>query len=395
MLAAIRRHPFVWSVASLIALCPRFARTADEHPQLELLSRIVVFNDPITDPYDPANLYGFNHAPSVTKLANGDLLCAWFSGPFEGAVNQSILAVRSRDGGKTWDKAAVLQDTPHKSDFDPAFIADNATTFFCYTVGRWNPYPLVSPENGGVGVNSFRLCIRRTSDSGAMWSDVANLDGRLFCRSDGIRLRSGKLLLPIYRAPESGEKEQAGVLVSADDGKSWKVGGLVSTAAGADEPTIAETQSGNILMVLRTTDGFLWKAKSEDQGQTWSAPEKTPLDAAASSSNLFCLSDGRLVLTHGPCKPTYRTPLTMRMSADDGATWGPPLLLAEVKNPPSKENAWRRQVTYPSATQLADGTLVVVWTDIGVSDDAHYGNIWAAQVRASSVGSTTKTAQAR
>ena len=73
----------------------------------ELRSRAVVFNYQETDPYDPGNRYGFNHAPSVTCLANGDLLCAWFSGPYEGAVNQVILAARSHDEGATWEKAFV------------------------------------------------------------------------------------------------------------------------------------------------------------------------------------------------------------------------------------------------------------------------------------------------
>src|SRR5207249_12041161 len=36
------------------------------HPAApEVLSRAVVFNYPETDPYDPGNRYGFNHAPSV------------------------------------------------------------------------------------------------------------------------------------------------------------------------------------------------------------------------------------------------------------------------------------------------------------------------------------------
>jgi predicted neuraminidase len=393
MRTTLRSLRLVGTFLCAVWLSQRVAFPADTAQKLELLSRVEVFSDPVTDPYDPADRFGFNHAPSITKLANGDLLCAWFSGAFEGAVNQLILASRSHDGGKTWEKALILQDTPHKSDFDPAFISDKASTFFCYTVGRWNPYPFISAENGGVGVDSFRLCIRRTNDNGATWSDIAKLDGRLFCRSNGIRCKTGRILLPIYVAPKASEKEQAGVLTSDDDGKSWKVGGLVTTPAGADEPSVVEVSSGKIVMALRTTDGFLWKAKSEDQGKTWSTPEKTELDAAASSSNLFCLSDGRLVLTHGPCKPNYRTPLTIRLSADDGATWGPPLLLAEVKDLPSKDKAWQRQVTYPSVAQLDDGTLVVVWTDIGVNDDAQHGNIWAAQVRAPATNSKAATAQ--
>src|SRR5688572_22448961 len=83
------------------------ADASDDAPKL--LSRSVVFNYPHTDPYDPMNRFGFNHAPSVTVLANGDLLCAWFSGPYEAAVSQVILAARSRDQGHTWEKASVLQ----------------------------------------------------------------------------------------------------------------------------------------------------------------------------------------------------------------------------------------------------------------------------------------------
>src|SRR5690349_13348532 len=100
MNAALHIRGFISAAACVLVLGPHLLLASDSAPQLELVSRVVVFNDPNTDPYDPANRYGFNHAPSVTKLANGDLICAWFSGPFEAAVNQSILASRSHDGGK-------------------------------------------------------------------------------------------------------------------------------------------------------------------------------------------------------------------------------------------------------------------------------------------------------
>jgi len=135
---------------------------------------------------------------------------------------------------------------------------------------------------------------------------------------------------------------------------------------------------GQVLMILRTRDGFLWRTYSKDKGQTWSPPEKTDLPAAAASSNLFRLEDGRIVLTHSPSRPPFRTPLTMRLSADDGRTWGRPLTLAQVTPAPKGSE---RQVTYPSVTQLRDGTLVVVWADIGISDTKQYGDIWSARVR--------------
>ena len=66
---------------------------------ITVVSRSTVFEHPDSDPYDRANRFGFNHAPSVTTLADGRLLCAWFSGPFEASVDQVILASYSSDGG--------------------------------------------------------------------------------------------------------------------------------------------------------------------------------------------------------------------------------------------------------------------------------------------------------
>ena len=77
--------------------------------------------------------------------------------------------------------------------------------------------------------------------------------------------------------------------------------------------------------------------------------------------------------------PGVRTPITMRISADDAKTWGAPLSIASVVTP--DERGVRRQVSYPSVTQLRDGTLVVLWADIGVSDAAQWGDIVCARVR--------------
>jgi predicted neuraminidase len=353
----------------------------------QMLSRAVVFNYPETDPYDPANRYGFNHAPSITRLSNGDLLCAWFSGPFEASVHQVILASRSRDDGVTWEKVFVLQDTPRKSDFDPAFIEDGDRTWLFFTAGRWNRYPFVKAEHGGgVGPASYHIYYRQTPDSGGTWSEPVEIPGILFCRSNGIKLTSGELLLPVYSLKKEGDEDKAFALRSTDGGKSWNPGGAVASPGGADEPTIAETTSGHVMMILRTRDGFLWWTLSKDKAQTWSEPVKTNLEAAASSSNLFRLRDGRLVLTHGPCKPPHRNPLTIRVSNDEGRSWGEPLKLAELTNPPRGEEGWTRQVTYPSVAELQDGTLVVVWTEILIGDREQYGNIWSARVRVPAVG---------
>lgn len=368
-------------VATLIGLNTIAAAAA---PQL--VSKVEVFRSRLTDPYDLKNLYGFNHAPSVTKLSDGRFLAGWFSGPFEASVHQLILSASSSDGGLTWSPTKVLQDTPRTSDFDPAFISTGKRTYVFYTAGRWNRYPFVGPgkkEQQLVGVKSYKLMERHTDDAGATWSEPAQVlePTGIGCRSNGIHLSSGELLLPLYSfdAPYV-----SSVIKSSDDGKTWKQFGHVAPPGkiGAAEPTICELrESGHVLMALRTNDGYLWTARSSDGGETWSEAVKSDVVAATASHNLFRLSDGRIALTHGDCSPPQRSRLTIRLSNDDGKRWGEPLLLASLEPVKESDATWSRELTYPSVAQRDDGDLLVVWTWIEMSADSQWGAIQAARVR--------------
>lgn len=370
----IGRRAFLTGLAATAALTSRAARAA-ERPRV--VARSTVYRHSASDPYDPGNRYGFNHAPSVVTLPDGRLLAAWFSGPFEASVDQVVLAATSSDGGQSWADATVLQDFPRVSDFDPAFIADGRRTWFFFSAGRWNRYPVVRDEKkGAVGADSFKTYSRTSDDSGRTWSPPVVVAERHGCRTNGIRLSSDELLLPLVDIVE----RTAGVLRSRDGGRAWSLFGRITTPAGADEPTIAELRSGSILMFLRTGDGFLWRSFSRDRGESWSAAERTQMVAARASHNLFRLGDGRLVLTRDECPPPLRSPLTLRISSDDGETWGDPLVLAEVAAPTPDDPIWSRQVTYPSVAALRDGSLVVVWAEIVISDSEQYGDIRAARV---------------
>ncbi len=365
----------------LLAFTSFLAASASRaQPPIEILSRSLIYEHPNADPYDRQNRYGFNHGPSVTVLPDGRLACAWFSGPFEASVHQVILGSYSSDGGNTWTPAEILQDFPRTSDFDPAFVSTGSQTWLFFSEGRWNRYPFVRDEKqGGVGVDSFQMYFRVTDNSPNTWSppQAAAIEPGYNCRANGIQLTTGELLLPVYKLAGG----PAGVLKSTDRGETWKRFGDVTTAAGQDEPTIAELTSGAVLMVLRTGDGRLWKTLSHDKGETWGAPVKTGLVAARASHNLFRMRDGRIALTHDACPPPHRTPLTLRVSSDDAETWSTPAELASVSIPEEGARVWGRQVTYPSVGQLDDGTLVVVWSKIALGDAEQWGDIWSARVR--------------
>lgn len=350
---------------------------------LTIESRAVVFTYPITDPFHRANLYGFNHAPSVTALPDGRLLCVWFSGPFEASVDQVILASFSSDQGHNWDRAFVIQDRPHTSDFDPAFIVDGKRVWFFYTIGRWNRYPFArgqkdaENEKGFIGKESYHQYARYSDDSGRTWSEERMIHNTASSRSNGIRLSSGELLLP---AADFLKDKEAAVLRSEDQGKTWTRSAPVNNSTGADEPTIAEMKNGNVLMALRTYDSHLWTCVSQDKGKTWSAPKKHTMLAAGSSHNLFRISDGRLALTHDNCENGLRTPLTIRLT-EDGETWTEPLVLDEALTPGKGNTFWGSQVSYPSVTELPGKILLVVWTRINMSNEEQYGEIHSARVK--------------
>lgn len=368
---------FAWGVVTVGAAAPTVALS----PPGEVESQSVVFADPHTDPYDRANQYGLNHAASVTSLGDDRVMAVWFSGPFEGSVHQVLLGAISEDGGKSWGKATVVNDTPHVSDFDPGFVhaADRLLMFF--SNGRWESNP--SQGRGKkVGVDSFQMFVKSSSDQGRTWSEMRDMQTSpgWNCRSNGIRLKDGTLLIPTHhlRYPH-----KSSVMLSTDDGETWTRGADITTPddVGAAEPSVAQLPDGSLLMVLRTTDGFLWLVRSSDGGRSWSEPEQQDMTAATSSANLWRTSQGQVVLTHNPTKPPHRTELTMRVLNEDGKTWSNPLTVANVEPPAEGEALWDRQIGYPSVCELPDGKLLVVWAHIEQGEDTQRGEIHSARVR--------------
>jgi predicted neuraminidase len=119
--------------------------------------------------------------------------------------------------------------------------------------------------------------------------DLSQDDKDRATRANGIQLASGELLVPMHvRGTRA-----ASVLKSRDDGHTWTRFGEVANPEGqGGEPTIAQTKSGKVLMMLRTKDGQLWQAESNDKGETWSNPAKTGLTATSSASQIVSLRDG-------------------------------------------------------------------------------------------------------
>lgn len=324
---------------------------------IQITDRTVIFKHTSTDPKDPANQSGYNLGPSIALLPDGRLMAAWFSSPSEGAKSQRIVQAFSSDQGRTWSEATVLQDIADRADFDPALMVAGKETFLFFSC--------FDPQ--------IDIYFRHSSDSAKSWTAPVKFNQpNHTTRSNGIQLSTGELLVPLHtRGTKAG-----GVMKSRDGGQTWMRFGSVANHEGqGGEPTIAETKSGKVHMILRTKDGQLWRSVSADKGETWSAAEKTDLTGTSSASHLLCTRDGTLVLTYNPGPTPLRFPLLIRTSCDEGVTWSEPAVLADR---PAKVGGW--STCYPTLTELPDGTLAAIWAQIKSSSDELYGDIHAARI---------------
>ena len=98
--------------------------------------------------------------------------------------------------------------------------------------------------------------------------------------------------------------------------------GLTQKIAGKGviQPTLWESQPGHIHMLMRSTGGVVCRGDSTDNDHTWSDIVPTDLPNNNSGLDLAKLEDGTLALA---CNPVTqgRTPLSILLSRDNGATW--------------------------------------------------------------------------
>jgi len=104
-----------------------------------------------------------------------------------------------------------------------------------------------------------------------------------------------------------------------DYGTTWKAGSPPPVGS-VGECTVAELADGTLLLNMRTGDGFYRKQSlSNDGGLTWSAPAVAAAQLDAKCQGSILSIGSTLLLSHAAA--ATRTNMTIRRSADNGATW--------------------------------------------------------------------------
>ena len=290
------------------------------------------------------------HASTLVRQASGRFLVAWFAGTREGTEDVAIWgAERAPDGG--WSAPRVL-----------AKAGD---------VAHWNPVLFALDEEGrdlvlhfkvGPRIREWETWSQRSRDGGATWSEPAPLvpgdrGGRGAVRCKPIRLASGAWLAGASR--ERWRRWDAFFDRSPDGIRDWKatpdvaINHLRFGGKGLIQPTLWRSEGERVHALFRSTDGFVHRADSTDDGRTWSRPRALAIPNNNSGIDVARLPDGRVVLACNPVEGNWaaRTPLSLLVSSDGGETWPARI---DVETAPG-------EYSYPALIATPEG-VALTWT---------------------------------
>lgn len=181
--------------------------------------------------------------------------------------------IYSADQGETWTKPEVLLEKD-----------DKALNIMSFSLMR-----MANEDIGLFYLRKFKkgdkvMCMPyfvRSSDEGKTFSEpiaCVNEEGYYIVNNDRIiRLKNGRIVIPVNRHGESGVKLHPGYFFASysdDDGKTWytskdTVHSPFDDNTQLQEPGLFELPDGRLWMYARTSYGCQYQSFSSDNGETW------------------------------------------------------------------------------------------------------------------------------
>ncbi|HOY59564.1 MAG TPA: exo-alpha-sialidase [Verrucomicrobiota bacterium] len=296
-------------------------------------SEIIVPNPP----------FASSHASTIVETPDG-LVAAWFGGSEEGAPDVSIWLSRN-EGGTGWSAPEEVANGSDLREFrrypcwNPVlFLRKNGQLLLFYKVG---PSP-----------STWWGMVRMSTDNGKTWVKASRLPAGYVgpVRNKPIEIADGVLLC-------GSSSEDKGWRVRMEWAKDpfgiWSCGPYLNAAftMAVIQPTILRHGSGTYQLMCRSKQGRVMTCWSQDNGQSWSPMDRTPLPNPNSAIDGVTLDDGRQLLIYNHTDKG-RGVLNAAISTD-GKMWE---AVCELENEPDSE------FSYPAAILTKDGFVHVTYT---------------------------------
>lgn len=299
---------------------------------------------------------------TIERTPGGRIWLAWI-GECD-CPSSYLLAASSDDNGETWSKPRLVIDG--RSSAIPIQRTVIIGNFWTDPTGKlWLFFDQTLNHFDGRG-GLWAITSDNPDDENPVWSAPKRISHGAMLSKPTV-LSTGEWVLPSYLLqnegfgpfkgtfPELDPYRGVNVLVSTDQGESWKLRGI-RTFPNPDwhEAMIVEKNDGQLWMTARTRKGIM-ESFSPDKGYTWSEPDFTAADIQHPSSRFFVrrLSSGRLLLIKNGAalhKHEGRNQFSAWLSEDDGKTWKGGLVIDD-----------RNKVTYPDGFEAPDGTIYITY----------------------------------
>lgn len=290
-------------------------------------------------------------------------------GPLRHAIDrerpEEHLLARSKDGGETW----AIENPSTQGALIPVGPALHGITPPGLQEKPWQDCP------GGIDFThpDLAFTVRMTdaqagparfyysTDRGRQWQGPFRLplfgQRGIAARTDYLVFGQRECML-FLTAPKQNAREGRPLCVrTRDGGRSWQfVSWIGPEPVGyAIMPSTVRLGRNHLLTAIRCREGarsWIDAYRSRDRGGSWNYNgTAVPNTGEGNPPSMIRLNDGRLCLTYGVRAAPFG--MRARLSEDDGATWGPELML--------RDDGGGRDVGYPRTMQRPDGMIVTVY----------------------------------
>ena len=306
---------------------------------------------------------GYNTIGGHFIFKEGGELIGVFTGGKVGdyETDKKPFLIRSNDTGKTWSKPELFAQSvlinPKESEKGGLGMSISGPTLKGTLLAIGNQLREGKEGSGKVADPQWRdntLIIGRKENNAQKWAYNFYPSGTFLGEQfvgGGLQLPDGRLIFTIWGAKNKGENWRCGVLISDDDGISWKyrdvayesdlnIRDKTDVSAGFNEQTVFLTKEGKLISIIRgrdklgrlkdsPKDTWFFRSESTDEGESWSEYKLTNLAGTGATSIGLTLPDGSLLQA---CRIPYsrkmyqlKEPdlygLHFTRSFDEGKTW--------------------------------------------------------------------------
>ncbi|HEX4149880.1 MAG TPA: sialidase family protein, partial [Pirellulales bacterium] len=303
--------------------------------------------------------------PNLKMLADGTIVATIFGQPSHGRLEGDVECWASSDG-RFWNRRSVAaRHEPSANRMNVAVGFDREGKLLVLASG-WS----LKREGDLFVLGEVLPTLSARSPDARDWTVHENAlppspegagtlipFGDIFVAADGsLRVSCyAKVTAPAGAKPKNSHRSW---VCRSDDGNRWTLGSVIGPVH--NETTLFYLGGENWLAAARRE--YVELFRSEDDGASWQSlgpvTQRNEINA-----HLQKLADGRLLLTFGR-RIKGRFGVGVRLSSDEGKSWGPPMTLVN--------DLLTGDCGYPSSVERRDGTIVTAYYASASPDHQRY-----------------------